>query len=1516
MKKVYVFLLALNTLSTLPLGAQRLEKFSEGKTEFISQLHTFMTASKTKAMEETYKEFEGTFKGGIYSEDEVQLIMSTGNAMLGQRMAANPYFHQYLRALTRVKSADTDGRRFREWHGVLEQLLGDIDNRRLGPFENFVRFSVDFFEHGALRYSQSGTSWFAPVDQSEFGYDEEQGPFVAFKRLDLVASRKQDSILIQNTSGKFFPSSQIWKGDGGKVTWARFGWDNDIYVELPAYEFELKSGLYEVKNARLHYPLFLGSKVVEGNFSDKLVVENAVTGSSFPRFESYDKVLELANIGPGIKYSGGLRLAGATIYGYGTRERKALIRIFDEKEKLVFRAASEQFTIRREERIAGEGAEVIFYFGRDSIYHPSVNIRFDIPKKEMQLSRGSRGRDRNPFFSSIHNINVDAETIYAYLDRDSVVIGKPTIDYVAKPDIYFESLKFFDPNEYYRLQNIASVNPIAVMKAVAEKEGNNFIDANLVAKQLNPRFTIENIQSLIYDLVAKGFINYQNDKQVIEVKDKVFHYADAAQGKVDYDVLRIRSATDSTNAVLNLETNHIEINGVRNIEFSRQQKVALIPEEGRVTMMKDRDMDFSGKLFAGFSSLEGKGFHFDYDKFQIGLDSIRYFDLFVPSGQVDKNGNPIAHGVTSRIEHLSGVLLVDAPSNKSGREDIPMFPSLQSKEKSFVFYDYSGTQDSVYLRDSFYFQLDPFSYNQLDNFTAKDIRFNGKFVASNIFPDFRETLVLQPHDYSLGFSTNTPEKGYPAYQGKGQYKGKIQLSNSGLLGKGNLQYLGASVNSEDFIFRPSQTLGSAKAFDLEEDRGGSIQVPQVRGGNVDLNWRPYKDSMYVKPRERPFALFKENNHTLDGTLILTPGGLKGDGFLDWDKANMRSKYFSFGAFSVEADTTEIGIKASNTKELALSTKNVHGFVDFEKQAASFEANDVFLETTLPYNQYQTSMNEFDWHIKDETINFQSKQGQLGSFLSIHPDQDSLRFNGETAFYDLKTNELKIGGVPHIISADAFVYPDSGLVDIQPGGVMTTLNNARIVADTLSKHHVINRATVRILGRKEYRANGFYEYNIGERQQEIEFAEITGTRVGKGARSEKQVATRATGTVKESDKFYIDHKTEFRGAISLKSESRNLYFEGFARLDAEKLPHRHWFAVSSEGDKQDLAIRFNSPKSFDGEPLETGLFLSKESAQVYPRVLMPLHFRKDRPIFPVKGVMKYDQKRNEFIFGDTSKVLLNQARGNIFVFNNSNSSIQAEGRFQLGSGLKYVKLDGAGRAATAFPPVVDPNIMTDEDSDLSNTPSVMPTTFDLMAGIQLIIPEKLMKILITDLQSSAFDAKGINYLVEPDFYKKAATELFADNREVKDAIDGIVTGFLDIPKKYNPYTFVFAPVNMKWDADYQSLVNTDPQKVGLVSINGDPFHKHLTCYLEFKMPSNEDDRLYIYLKTSSDIFYFFGYRQGILNITSNNNRFMDELFGLKSKDLVVKMSDGETYEIQPVEPSDAQLFVRRMQAVSR
>ena len=492
------------------------------------------------------------------------------------------------------------------------------------------------------------------------------------------------------------------------------------------------------------------------------------------------------------------------------------------------------------------------------------------------------------------------------------------------------------------------------------------------------------------------------------------------------------------------------------------------------------------------------------------------------------------------------------------------------------------------------------------------------------------------------------------------------------------------------------------------------------------------------------------------------------------------------------------------------------------------------------------------------------------------------------------------------SADAFIYPSDGKILVWPDARIDTLYDAKIIADTLSKFHVINKATVKLKGRNTYNASGYYEYNVGPHNQEIEFQDVVGSRsLGKGNYKNRGVVTRAKGVVDADKQFYIDHKTEYVGEINLQSNQKELSFKGHARLDAN-LSNKHWFSVNFDGDRSDLSIKFERPQNFEGEIIRNGIFLSRETAMIYPRIMSPLYYRKDRQLMEATGILNYDEKLDHFRFGDSTKVMNPSVnKGNLIVFENKTGKVKAEGKFNFSEDLEFLNVDAAGRMETLA------EVISDTLNSGPMTTNVV--TGEFMLGVDILLPDELEKIMVNDFLNYALDAQGVVYASDVRFYQKAVAELFPDNKEITKAISDIALNTFLIPEKYNKYSFLFNKLDLKWDSDYQSFITLD-DKVGISSIKGKPFNKKVTCYMETKMPMQEkDDRYYIYLRSPSGSYYFFGYRGGILNIFSNNSDFAEKFFEYKEKDLFIEVSKDKVMEMQWGNEGTVNSFLNRVRA---
>ncbi len=1490
--------------SFLQLSAQTLKEFSSDKTVYLEELATYLNVKNRKDTKGVYEKFSKIYPA--IDADQFKHLHTTSNTFLQKRMGVNA-FMEYLNSIIGITKKEDVGRKFDQYHKILNQVLA---NSKKSIFQNYLKFSNHFYNENALKYSTSG-AWKVLTNKYEFVF-KDNALTINFPDLDLLGYRKKDSLLITQTAGIYYVNEQKFIGDKGQVSWDRLGFPSDVYCTIGKYELNIKQNEYRAAEAMLNFPEFFGTKQLKGKFEDKIIVLGPNSSPTYPRFESNDNVLQIDNIGAGVKYNGGFRLHGKTIYGYANAPKKANIKIFNKKNnQLQFESFAEQFVIRKDDRIISENAETIIFFDKDSIHHPSANLRFDIENQELQISRGKRGSNRNPFFDTYHNVQIGTDKITWNIQTDSIFFDKQVLGLGGlENENIFESVNFFSERTYRDLQSISSKNPIAVISKLTYEMQSQKIDALDIAKSINGNFGISNVQGLLYDLVEKGFIKYDKENEMIEVQPKLNHYAKAAVKKADYDALSIKSITKKTNAVLNLSREkELIIDAVKFVEFSEKGRVAAKPLGQQLVLKKNRNIDFDGQIFAGLSTFEGKDFHFDYEPYKFIMDSIRYLNVFKNSAKKDEKDRPIAHSIASKIEHTNGILLINEPDNKSGIKDVSNMPTFTSTGPAYIFYDIDEKLKDIYKRDSFYFKLDEFTLENLGDYMPEQLQFQGMMHAADIFPPFKETVSLQEEDQSLGFVSNTPSGGLNMYNSKGKYKGDFTLNNSGFRGKGTINYLGASINSEDIRFQPKNLICHASVFEMDEKRG-TPEVPQVRGADISINWVPHNDSMYVMPKAGQFNIFKNSGYTMKGNLILTPGGLFGNGTFDWGTAAVKSKLLLFGANSVKADTSDLVIRASDAiSKLAFDSKNVQSNIDFDKKYGVFKANSTEITTTMPYNQYRTSMEGFEWDMEKGRITFTNEGKDLASFLSIHPEQDSLIFEGNAAIYDYKNSALKISGVPYINSADALIYPSDGNVEIEAGAKIKTLKNAKIVASKENKNHVINKASIDIKGKKDFTASGYYEYNLGERKQEILFSNVIGSRIGKGDRSEKKTATRASGVIKEEDDFYIDKKTQYQGNIYLSSDSKELDFDGFARINIDNIPYRSWFSIRSKGDKQNLMLDFNEPKSIDGQPVRCGLYLGREDAQIYPSIMNPLTFRKDRAILDTRGTFKYNAINDEFVFGDSLRMRSMSLRGNKMIINNKTGEIVGTGKLEFGQGLKHASIEAAGIAKTQLIP---PSQDSTETAHFFNT----PVEVEIMAGFKFPFPEKILQIMINDINSTSFNLKEVEMDVNSE-HKKILSEFIVDEKKYNEALADFENKKSIAAPRGNAHTFFFNQLKMKWDYNYQSFMSKEKTSIGLGSINGKSMNVYIDAYIEFKMPSNMEDGLYFYIQLPNDgNYYFFAYKKGILSTVSSNTRFTNAVINLKKKEKLIKMKNGAIYEIAPVNPGSAQFFVNRIKAAWR
>ncbi len=1443
MKKNLLLLLA--ALLTGALQAQTVMTFSKEQGQFMKDLNAFMTANKMEQCMNAMNAFEKMVKDGKIPAAWFEQMSKTSNLMTERNMSAYTHFVPYLTTVSSAAKAAIADAKFVEWSGFMNDV---IDQQKKGDNTGFIKavdFSDVFFSQGALSVTPAKT-WRVDTRDCKFN-SEGLRPFVSFPLTSLYGIIKGDSVTIRQTSGDYYPLETKWEGKSGRVDWGRAGLDpNKVFCNFKNYSINVSNFNYAVDTVTFTHTEYFKTTLT-GKLIDKMV-SGADSGKiSYPRFESYDLGVTIKDIAPNVTYIGGFSLYGSRVQGYGTGEEKALLNFYARDGKTrVLSAKAANVSIKKGEELGAEKAEVAIYFGTDSIYHPQLNVVYKIAKREIRLLRGETGMGKSKFTDSYHNHEFQTDAIFWNLDS-SVLNLKILSGAGQKPGI-FESVNYFQKDLIRKTQGFASYEPLSVLKKMYEKNGTRELSAGEVAKALDPNLKEAELKSLLYNLVENGFVLYNEEMGTVTVKDKTLNYVLANAKKIDYDVLRIKSAPAAGNDFIDLKSSNIDLKGVFEVPISDSSYVFFRPKDNAISLQKDRNMEFNGLIYAGRMDLYGEKYKFQYAPFTVDMMKVDTMRINIPDGdKKDEFGEPLLKPLKSKVENMKGLLEIDAPINKSGRTKLPQFPRLYSREKAYIYYDDPAVAKGAYNRKSFYFELDPFKLDSLNNFSGDIINWKGKLSSGGIFPDIRDSVKIQ-RDESLGFKSETPPTGYDLYKGKGKYFGKFELNYNGLAGDGKVQHSTAEFNTHDVRFFPDSMLASTDSFAIAKTFEG-VKTPAVKGHSDKVYWRPNSDSMhiYMGNKEEPFAMYDDGFTTFKGDLLLTGKGLRGNGLLDWDEATLASRDFSFQTMNLSADTAALNIKTTGDK-VTFKTPNVNAKVDFKTRIGDFVSNQKNIPTDFSYNQYNTAINQFKWFMDEKILDFKAPPaGQGEYFTSTRPEQKGLTFLGKRATYSLITSILRVEQVPEIRVADASVIPDSGVVIIEAEAKMNQLRHATIIADTAKKIHKIENAVVDIYSRNELKAMGDYRYTTKDVKEIINFGDIACKKETTGERKDKRELWKlnAKTVIDEKQNFVLYPAVKFNGDVSLLSVNPLLNFKGFAKIDF-KYPKvtTSDFSINQDVDPGVLQLKYDTVKNSDGNAVVTGIHLNptEGAAQMYSTIMAPKQDNSDITLFKSTGIVAHS-KTGEYMFGNEKKIKDNVWRGNLIKYDDAKGIIKAEGRMNLGGNFGLIKTKAAGSA----------DVMLDSSK----------YKFNVTFGLDAQVGDKIQERFEFYMAGDNIDLADISY--DSEKQKKAIAELCTEKDDKKLLQEFETSGVFNKRPKDLTHNLVFSDVNFVYDPDDVSLRSVG--KIGVAMVGKKVINKKLDGYIEIQYKGGAD-LFTIYLKTGTNDWFYLEYRPGTLGILSS------------------------------------------------
>lgn len=1434
--------------SSVQIFAQQIDTIqTANKAEFVKTLIGLIDETKRTELKDLTKNFGDEYKKGTYNEAFVADLAIISNKIIQKKGKAYPQLSSVLDNFIQMYKLNLDITKWNEWMKTLIQVSDNAKNGETKIILDFLEFTYPLHKENALNLSASKT-WSFIADKFKLRFSTE-GPIVELGLSQIKGITKGDSILIQNTLGTYKYNEKKWYGLHGAMDWERAGLaKKEVFCTFGDYVIDMNTQSFEVDSVIFSYKNYFSTDI-KGRLSDKLVTNNTQDKTSFPKFTAIRADVPLQKISPNVIYDGGFTLAGSKILGEASADEKSSLSIYmPGTNVLVVKAFFNTVTINKPVNVFASDAEVSVYFGKDSIYHPKINLQFDLEKNALKLVKGEGSLAATKFSDSYHKVEIDADIIE--WDLTTRYLDITTVSTSGLKASTYESNDFFNSDKIRELRGNVSYDPLSILYLHQNQTDYSEIMDFDYAKKLASNLTVKQIQPLLFNLVSEGFISWNQETGVIIIHDKVKHYVLSNAKKKDYDNIILVSKTKKQNGRLNLDTKNISLEGISVVPISKATMTEFYPDSNKLVLKQNRDMEFNGFFYCGNLDFFGKNNEFIYDKYIINAPQIDTMIINIPDGEkLDQYGQPVLKPLNTVIENLSGKLEINNPENKSGKIDMPEYPKLRTNSNSKIYFESSLIRGGTYKKDKFFYDLKPFALDSLKRLRPGNLVFDGELYSADIFPKISEPLRVQ-EDLTLGFQLSSPANGFNIYKGKAKFMDDITLNGEGLSGKGQIQYKTVSFESSNIRFFPDSLLATTDTLGVEKSKG-AYESPWVRSANNDIKYYPYQDSLWANSSAKsPFRMYGEVMD-LDGTFSVTDKGISGTGTADWDDATLISNHFVFEADEMFADTAQLIIKSLDGDKVTFNTPNVNAAVDFIKYTGYFKSNLDDNRTEFGYNQYETNLDEFFWDINAKRLEFNASEGSDGApFRSLHKDQDSLMFLVKKADFNLQTSIIEAHGVKEILVADSRIIPKDGEVVINPEAKLNIFKNAVIEANAESKKHRIENVMAEVLGKNKLRGSGSYVYKTKDTKlQYIDFPSITvvtadSTLITKKKKTQTAVSVlNAKGVVSQTEDFILYPDVTFYGDVEMFSSYDKLKIKGFTKIDFKsEFVSSDFYEIDSEVDPENLQMDISKAKDPGGAIVRTGIFVSKSGLDpLYTEILNNQIGPIDIPMIEVNDILSNNYEAKTYTFGSEEKIVNPKTimAGNILEFNPATGAIHAEGALDFGTQYGVIKEKVAG--------TVDANL--NENIYTFNTTLTFPWQFD----------KDLIERIGFYLLEDNFDLENADYTKKNSQMQLA--EFFNDKDLAKVISEIELNGSFTKPKTFKENLMIS---NLDFIYDNEERSYKSKGKMNLVFVGEKAIHKKISGYVELghRMGS---DYFSIYLKTSLGDWVYVNFDGGATNL---------------------------------------------------
>ena len=1210
--------------------------FSTDKDTFLEELNAYLTTTPSKddkaRAEAIMSEFRGVWNIH-YDPAEAMLAMDLYELMRSK--TGNRAYYNIINFTEVLQRAPYSGMTKSDINRFLTFTSRRFAKRQT-QMDKYLKSCRDLLADHVLG-EKGAVQWIAP--NANFTFPTDTACLFEVKQCDLILQSKNDQSVIRATFGRIDLENHLWYGRGGRVDWSRFGIPSDkVYGIVNDYQVNLLASNYSIDEIEFYNKQYF-------NHPCRCSFEDAITGAApnektmYPKAVSVGDQQERGTFYGNVEFLGGFGMVGQSVNFFGTAEHPAQF-VFKHNNRITVRTLSKRFIMTDNSLVSSQAAARIYLYDSvyntvDSIYHNDLGFRYNDSKNLLLMYRKDNGVGYGPFHDTYHDYDIFLEAIY--WNRGTKQMDFRRLEGTSgESEGLIASVNYFRKADYLKIQALDMKHPMENLNQFLRLFGDEDHRFHLNDYVDYVKYPLPQVLSLILNLQAEGYIEYDNDTQMVTVLPRFFDVLASDHNEFDFDVIKFQTkvANRQPNITLVLGTNDMVVYGIRDynsktdvpsVTLSDFKHVLILPDNARVVLKKDRNFNFSGCVMAGMYEFFTKESLFNYSTFSIEMskvDSLRFYARF----------NDKVYPVEGVLERLTGTLEIDANDNKSSVRETPEYPRFSSTGNAYRFYrDINGgvfdlelpldTLTDEDLAGKFYYCLEPFAMEQLDNLNSEDVVFQGRLVSGGIFPDINEPLVVMD-DHSLGFKHTIgdgKEASLPMFDGKGGFHQEVLLSNEGFFGQGRLDVETAAFDAEHFDFYPDSVVASVQHLTMHE-RAAGTEFPKATCGPLDLKWDLTEAQLYTTTLEEPICFYDSTFFT--GITMLSEEGLKGKGVLTFGLTRFDSPYFDFDSRSFVADSSNFTLYDEDGQTKAFLADNYRSTVDLGNKRVRFGYLDENSNLDFPLNQFYCSLNQAEW---DMTANNIHLSGQAAEFVSLLPEHDSLSFLSTNADYDMNNYVIHAHGVPSVLVADVEITPWDHNVDIQRNAILSPLEHANIVADTSLRQHLFKDAAVSVYSRHDYAALGVKDY-----------LDIVGVATPVFYDEIKPVdgVTVAHAHISDSLNFMLSPWFGFKGEVTTKADEPFDEYKGFFRIERSCLEDTVWFVSTTRIDPMAVSIPVDMEEvRKERQGLFNGLCYEFGSGGGYHVNFMKPMNPETVPVTMQNGHLSFDINTREYVISD-------------------------------------------------------------------------------------------------------------------------------------------------------------------------------------------------------------------------------------------------------------------------------------------